>query len=116
MAHAKFFLAFLAALCAGCFVDWSITMQLLTALNLQLNPASPAVIAFVGGGGKSSALFRLTQEMAETGQRVLATTTTHISPEQLQGEPVHITIASDQLPVDELARALDVHGRCLVIG
>ncbi len=91
-------------------------MQLLPALNLPLNPSKPDVVAFVGGGGKSSALFRLAQEIRATGHRVFVTTTTHISSEQMQREPVHIAITGDQLPLDALARALDEHGRCLIIG
>ncbi len=90
-------------------------MQLLAALDLQLNPAIPDVVAFVGGGGKSSALFRLAREIVTSGQRVIVTTTTHISLEQMRQEPVHIVVTGDQLPRDALSRALDEHGRCLVI-
>ena len=39
-----------------------------------------AVVAFVGGGGKTSAMFRLAAELASRGERVLVTTTTHIFP------------------------------------
>ena len=38
------------------------------------------VVAFVGGGGKTTAMFRLAAELASRGERVLVTTTTHIFP------------------------------------
>lgn len=41
------------------------------------------VIAFVGAGGKTSALIALGHELAEAGWRVLATTTTRIGADQL---------------------------------
>lgn len=41
------------------------------------------VVAFVGGGGKTSALVGLGYELMEAGWRVLATTTTYIDEEQL---------------------------------
>jgi molybdenum cofactor cytidylyltransferase len=41
------------------------------------------VVAFVGAGGKTSALIGLGYELMETGWRVLATTTTYIDEDQL---------------------------------
>ncbi len=38
------------------------------------------VVAFVGGGGKTTAMFRLAAELVSFGERVLVTTTTHIFP------------------------------------
>jgi len=37
-----------------------------------------AVIAFVGGGGKTTAMFRLAHELKAEGKRVLVTATTNI--------------------------------------
>ena len=90
-------------------------IQFLTALQLQLDPAAPDVVAFVGGGGKSSALFRLASEIVAVGQRVVVTTTTHISYAQLLREPVHVFAPGADLPLDAIAQALDKHGRCLVV-
>jgi len=38
------------------------------------------VTAFVGGGGKTTLMLRLAGELAEAGERVIVTTTTHIFP------------------------------------
>jgi probable selenium-dependent hydroxylase accessory protein YqeC len=42
-----------------------------------------AVVALVGGGGKTSTLFRLARESARDGRRVLATTTARMKIEEL---------------------------------
>jgi len=52
-------------------------MNLATML-LPLLPGGAGVIAFVGAGGKTSALFRLAEELAAEGRRVLLTSTTHL--------------------------------------
>jgi len=91
-------------------------LQLLTALDLQLDPTVPDVVAFVGGGGKSSALARLADEIVAAGCRIITTTTTHISAAQMQREPIHIVVPRAELPLDELDAALDKYGRCLLIG
>ena len=71
-------------------------MQLSDALR-SLLPGTGAVIAIVGGGGKTSALFTLAEELAlgGPGDHVLVTTTTHIvDPRTEQGRPF------DQLLLD----------------
>ncbi len=70
------------------------------------------VVSFVGGGGKTTSMFRLAAELCAEGLRVVTTTTTHISLEQVHLSPVSITI--DDL--ESLTRNLDRHGQCLVIG
>ncbi len=49
------------------------------------------VVAFIGAGGKSSALFNLGYELAEMGWRVAATTTTSIGVDQLELMPFAVT-------------------------
>lgn len=52
---------------------------------LCLSPDAPAVVSLVGGGGKTTAMFRLADELKALGRRVLVTTTTNIfvpGPEQ----------------------------------
>lgn len=46
----------------------------------ELTPGS--VVALVGGGGKTTTMFRLAAELSAAGERVLITTTTHIFPPQ----------------------------------
>lgn len=50
----------------------------LASIFLQAAGAEPPVVAFVGGGGKTSALFSLAGSLADGGLRVALTTTTLI--------------------------------------
>lgn len=50
------------------------------------------VVAFIGAGGKTSALIALGHELAQSGLRVVATTTTHISADELDLMPYSITL------------------------
>lgn len=63
-------------------------MTLLEALALPFPPAP--VIAFVGGGGKTSALFRLATDLVAAGGRVITTTTTQLAAAQLALAPSHL--------------------------
>lgn len=45
---------------------------------LRLSPHKHQVIALTGAGGKTSVMFRLADEMANSGRGVIVTTTTHI--------------------------------------
>jgi molybdenum cofactor cytidylyltransferase len=74
-------------------------MKLHRALNVQRGD----VIAFVGAGGKTAALIALGHELAERGWRVLATTTTHIQPDDLNLMPLTLPAES---PTGEIATAL----------
>ncbi len=49
------------------------------------------VVAFIGAGGKTSTLIALGHELAQAGLRVLATTTTHISVDELDLMPYSTT-------------------------
>ncbi|MFN8488651.1 MAG: selenium cofactor biosynthesis protein YqeC [Caldilineaceae bacterium] len=91
-------------------------MKLLDNLQLTLNPTAPDVVAFVGGGGKTSSLCRLAQEIVDTGRRVLMTVTTHLGPEQLQRAPAYVIAEQGRLPLAEVESALAAHRCCLIIG
>jgi len=65
------------------------------------------VVAFIGAGGKTSALIGIGYELAEAGWRVLATTTTAIKEEQLQLMPATRHYAADSFYISE---ALSQHG------
>jgi probable selenium-dependent hydroxylase accessory protein YqeC len=55
---------------------------------LALSPGD--VVSFVGAGGKTSALFRLADELAGQGWRVISTTTTRISQDELHCAPQQV--------------------------
>ena len=57
-------------------------------LNQSLRVQPKDVIAFTGGGGKTTALFRLADEIAASGQRVVTTTTTRLAIAQVQRRAV----------------------------
>ena len=65
------------------------------------------VVAFIGAGGKTTALVTLGHELAELGWRVLATTTTHVRPSELDLMPA---LADVSAPSDEVADKLHRHG------
>jgi molybdenum cofactor cytidylyltransferase len=56
-------------------------------LHQALRVVRGDVVAFIGAGGKTSALVALGHELAEMGWRVLVTTTTHIDREQIRLMP-----------------------------
>ncbi len=70
------------------------------------------VIAFVGGGGKTTSMFRLADELSASGFRVLTTTTTRISQDQAASAPVFI--CPDE--IKSLGDCLDRFGQCLLVG
>ena len=70
------------------------------------------LVNFVGGGGKTSSMFRLAAELASAGFRVVTTTTTHISEEQARIPPA--SIAWDEIHL--LKDRLDKFGHCLLSG
>ena len=68
---------------------------------LKLDVDRYPVIAVVGGGGKTSLIFRLARELKEEKKRVIVTTTTHMAfepdrPFALTGDIPAITQALDQ--------------------
>jgi molybdenum cofactor cytidylyltransferase len=61
-------------------------MKLSDALDVRAGD----VVAFVGGGGKTSAMFRLAGELSQSGLRVLTTTTTRLALDELHSAPQHV--------------------------
>jgi len=78
-------------------------------LPAALDIRGPELVAFVGGGGKTSLMFALA---AALPGRVVITTTTRIFAAQMRLAPA-LVYADDLSP---LAGALAAHGRCLVVG
>ena len=85
-------------------------MRLAEALDVSRGE----VVAFVGGGGKTAALFRLAREIAGHGERVLTTTTTHIFAAQIAQAPAHVV--ATEATRETLVAALASHRHVLVVG
>jgi molybdenum cofactor cytidylyltransferase len=79
-----------------------------------LGVASDEVVALVGGGGKSTTMFRLAREIVERGGRVLSTTTTHIFAAQAALAPAQVS--AEAATRDEIAAALATHRHVLIVG
>lgn len=77
------------------------------------------IVSLVGGGGKTTAMFQLANELAPR-LRVLTTTTTRIFAAQIKRSPTHVTFdparqsTADLLP--RLDAAIAAHGQVLLIG
>lgn len=72
------------------------------------------VVALVGGGGKSTAMFHLAREVAEAGGCAITTTTTHIFGAQTTLAPTRVLVA--EVTRERLAAALATHRHALVVG
>lgn len=72
------------------------------------------VVAFVGGGGKTTAMFRLAREMVEKGGAAITTTTTRIFAAQIALAPAHVPAADATR--ERVSAALAAHRHVLVIG
>lgn len=90
-------------------------MKLIAGLELGLRPASPDVVSFVGGGGKTSAMFRAAQEIAERGGRAVTTTTTRIFAAQIAQSPAHLAIGDGLPDWAQLDELLARYGHCLLV-
>jgi molybdenum cofactor cytidylyltransferase len=72
------------------------------------------VVALVGGGGKSTALFRLAREVADAGGDAITTTTTHIFGAQTALAPACVLAA--EATRKSVGAALAAHRGVLVVG
>lgn len=61
------------------FFDLEEEASLIDALGYTKPEKMPRIISFVGGGGKTTSMYQLAQELAEREFNVLVTTTTHIA-------------------------------------
>ena len=90
-------------------------MQLTHALRVQ----SKEIIAFVGGGGKTTSMFRLADELIASGKHVVVTTTTKLGAAQVAGRggvtpPLHYADSRDFRA--RVQNALAQTARALIIG
>jgi molybdenum cofactor cytidylyltransferase len=84
------------------------------------------VVAFVGGGGKSSAMFRLADELVAQGKRVITTTTTRLAVAQIEApsstprrsaqNAVSLHYATSPDFATRVLAALEEHAYVLVVG
>jgi molybdenum cofactor cytidylyltransferase len=72
------------------------------------------IVAVVGGGGKSTAMFRLARDMVEQGGRAITTTTTRIFGAQIALAPAHVLAA--EATRERVLADLAAHRHVLVIG
>lgn len=91
-------------------------MQLHSALRLGLDPARPDVVSVVGGGGKSSTVFRIALDLAKSGRRAVITHTARIAAFQRAWSPATVEVLEETLPWAEISAALDRHNVCLLTG
>lgn len=82
-----------------------------TAFNLK---SSKELIAFVGGGGKTSLLFAL--GAALPGRRILTTTTRIFAAQMSRAEELVFATEGTEGIEKEIGAALDRRGICLVVG
>ncbi len=92
-------------------------------LSQALRITAGDVVAFTGGGGKTTAMFRLAEEIARhptKKMRVLATTSTRIFAAQIKRSPAHVIFNPEQQAIANilplLETALDEHSQVLLIG
>jgi molybdenum cofactor cytidylyltransferase len=83
-------------------------------LTDALGMMADEVVALVGGGGKTTAMFRLARDVVDRGGRAITTTTTRIFGAQIALAPAHV-LTADATP-ERIAAALTAHGHVLVIG
>ncbi len=84
------------------------------------------MVSLVGGGGKTTAMFRLAEELVEAGRehpqrgmggmRVVTTTTTRIFAAQIKLAPFQIYAENNENTLRDLRAALKEHSHVLVIG
>jgi molybdenum cofactor cytidylyltransferase len=87
--------------------------MLLTAA-LRIQPKD--VIALVGGGGKTSLMFRLANELTGQGRRVITTMTTRIFASQMALAPAWVMYQDEDELLGQLLPALAEHDHVLVMG
>ena len=74
------------------------------------------VIALVGGGGKTTTMFRLARELTARNLRVVTTTTTRIFITQMAAAPYHFIAEEGEALLAQLPEALRRHGHVLIVG
>ena len=87
-------------------------MQLSRALRIRPRE----VVVLVGGGGKTTLMFRLADELVASGRRVVTTMTTRIFVGQMARAPMRLVLEGERTLLAQLPQALADHGHVLVAG
>jgi molybdenum cofactor cytidylyltransferase len=87
-------------------------MQLTRALRIRPKD----VIVLVGGGGKTTLMFRLADELAAAGRRVVTTMTTRIFVGQMLRAPGRLVTENEATLLAELPAALAAYRHVIVAG
>jgi len=88
------------------------TMQLSHALRMR----SKEVVVLVGGGGKTTLMFRLADELAASGRLVVTTMTTRIFVGQMARAPARLVTEDETTLLAELPAALAAQRHVIVAG
>lgn len=81
---------------------------------LDLKPGD--VVAFVGAGGKTSAMFRLADELVAQGWRVISTTTTRMAQDEIRRAPQQIGLGHQAHLPDSLPEQIEQYRHIFVFG
>lgn len=85
-------------------------MRLFQALRID----DGEVVAFTGAGGKTTAMFRLADDLAEHGRTVVTTTTVNVSAGLIERAPRHFSSAEANR--GRVEAGLDRHGHLFITG
>ena len=72
------------------------------------------VVTLVGGGGKTTLMFRLAGELVAAGWQVVTTMTTHIFVSQMAQAPARLVLHAEGTLLAQLPQALAEHGHVLL--
>ncbi len=87
---------------------------MLLSTALRIHPKD--VVALAGGGGKTTAMFRLAEELRAQDQRVVTTMTTKIFVSQMDRAPARLILEGAGALLAQLPALLADHGHVLIAG
>ncbi len=85
-------------------------------ISQALGTQNQEVITLVGGGGKTTLMFRLAEELLAAGKPVVTTMTTRIFVSQMQRAPAALVLDDEQSLLARLPAALATYHHALVAG
>ncbi|MCH2539771.1 MAG: putative selenium-dependent hydroxylase accessory protein YqeC [Anaerolineales bacterium] len=85
---------------------------MLLSTGFRLRPGE--VFSVVGGGGKTTLMFRMAEEIVDAGMHVITTTTTRIFSSQIDLAPFHLALENPAKLSAELGALLECHSHILI--